>query len=729
MNIRACGIVFCYNEENILRDNLAYYLNEGIDLVVFDNASTDASPAIIAEFEQKKDDFRAKIIDVVRIETKGYEWQKILVAACEYMHKNLKEYDWILIIDADGFYYSPVKGMRLLEFLHIAAKYGYNVLNGRVYEFYPTQIDNRLIASSTLRLQYCQPKFQELLYVNEKHHRIFQYDPSIDFYTTFGHGIRRNSCRVLNKVKYIYKHYPWVSFEHGLKKIFKERKPRYVERKFGSILHKQYMGMLPIEKDFIKNSKELFLYRDDKVLISKFKFFLIMELGKISDCCAPVFMWLDFLRPMQRIVSLPAIIKKTWEALGRISNSLPYSNAWRLVRTTLAQFKQDFSNEQKVSNIGAKKKTSLLQALRIKILSYGSVIFQHPIALNYPSIYHFLMTNFCNAACVFCNQPAQPSGERKEITLDMFKIMVSHIPPETPNIFYLSGGGEPLLAKDLFPIIQYVNTTLPAVDIYIRTNGILLSRYALKLSELNIFRLEVSVHGCVSVNDSIIQRNLSAGIFEGIRLLNRHLSTSKKTIHKVFCVSLSRINIEDLPALITTAHELGVEEVDTFLCRFYPGYEKNMGEKLKKEDSLYFHKELYNSIIKKCRKLARSLGIRFEHEPLFFHKFKEKPCFLPWRTVLIDWEGDVYPCTGGEVWFEKQVKSGQYNFGNLLREHVYQFWTNEDFIKIRRTCNIKNKENFIPECSDCHNTICFKGVDQERGHFLSIHGEKVPRHT
>ncbi|MDD5583877.1 MAG: SPASM domain-containing protein [Candidatus Omnitrophica bacterium] len=721
--IRACGIVFCYNEENILRDNLAYYLSEGIDLVIFDNASTDRSPAIIAEFKQKKDDFRGKIIDVVRIATVGYEWQKILIAACEYMHKNLQGYDWILIIDSDGFYYSPVKGMSLLEFLSSAAKYGYNVINGKVYEFYPTEKDDYAIVSPTQRMHYCQPKFQELLYVNEKHHRIFQYDPSIDFYTTFGHGIRRANCRVLNKVKYIYKHYPWVSFEHGLKKIFKERKPRYVERKFGSILHKQYMGMLPIEKDFIKHSQELLLYRNEKVLMPAFKFFWIMQLGKISDSFAPVFMWLDFLRPMHRIISLPRIIKKTFEAFGRILNSLPYANAGRLVATMIRQFKQDLSNEKKSSGEAAKK-VSIIQALRIKILSYGSVIFQHPIALNYPSIYHFLMTNFCNAACVFCNQPPQASLERKEITLDMFKTMVSHIPPETPNIFYLSGGGEPFLAKDLFPIIQYVNTTLPAVDVYIRTNGILLSRYARQLAEVNVFRLEISVHGCVSVNDGIIQRNLSAGIFDGIRLLNEHCSVSKKPMHKVFCVSLSRINIEDLPALITKAHELGVEEIDTFFCRFYPGYEKNMGEKLKKEDSLYFHKELYNTVILKSRKLARSLGIRFEHEPLFNKKFKEKPCFLPWRTVLVDWQGDVYPCTGGEVWFEKQVKSGRYNFGNLLREEVYQFWTNEDFIKIRRTCNIKNKENFIPECFDCHNTICFKGADREQGHFLAMHNER-----
>jgi radical SAM protein with 4Fe4S-binding SPASM domain len=88
--------------------------------------------------------------------------------------------------------------------------------------------------------------------------------------------------------------------------------------------------------------------------------------------------------------------------------------------------------------------------------------------------------------------------------------------------------------------------------------------------------------------------------------------------------------------------------------------------------------------------------------------------------MIINWEGDVYPCTGGEVWFSKKVKSGQYHFGNLIKEHLSDFWNNETYTKIRRTCSRHDQEAFIPECHNCHNTLCFKGPDVKNGHILEL---------
>ncbi|MDD5194392.1 MAG: radical SAM protein [Candidatus Omnitrophica bacterium] len=716
-SMRACGIVFCYNEEQILRDNLSYYLSEGIDLVVFDNCSTDSSPEIIKEFQPTQENFSGKIISSLRIETQGYEWKKILQIACDYMHQHLSGYDWILLIDSDSFYSSPVKGMPILEFLSYAAKYGYNVLNGKLYDFYPTEKDDLAIVSPTKRMHYCKNKHEELLYVNEKYHRIFQYDPSIDFYSSFGHIVTRSNRRVLNKVRYIYRHYPWVSFEHGKKKIFKDRKPRYVERKFGSLLHKQWLWMLPIEKDFVMQSRGLNYYDEKRILIPRWQFFWIMELKNFSDLFGSLSIWAHFFSPLRLIKALPRYIKNGYAALMHALNVLPASGPWRTLKRLIAEMGRGPAKRANASTTGVRSE-SFLQALRIKILSYGSVLFQHPIALNYPSVYHFLMTNACNANCLFCNQQ-DLSGPKDEITLDKFKIFASHIPAGSPSIFIFSGGGEPLLAKDLFAIIKYANETFPEVNIYIRTNGLLIKKYAKELSELKISRLEISLHGPQELNNRIIRNNLSGEIIEGLRVLNQHLAASGKNIHKVFCPALSRVNIEQLPELIKQAKELNIAEVDAFFVRFYPGFSEHANYALKEEDSLFFHKELYNKIIRQSKKLARRAKITLEYEPQFYKKFKEKPCFQPWRVVLVDGSGCVYPCTGGESWFREEVKNKKYNFGNLLKEHVYEFWTNQSFIMIRRTCNLRNRENFVSECFNCHNSICFKGADEKVGHFLT----------
>ena len=96
-NAKSCGLVFCYNEEHIIGCCLRYYLNQGFDLVIFDNGSTDASMDIVDIVQKEK--YTGKILDVVRVETKGYEWRKILKHACQYRHKSLNKYDWILLID------------------------------------------------------------------------------------------------------------------------------------------------------------------------------------------------------------------------------------------------------------------------------------------------------------------------------------------------------------------------------------------------------------------------------------------------------------------------------------------------------------------------------------------------------------------------------------------------------------------------------------------------------
>ena len=325
------------------------------------------------------------------------------------------------------------------------------------------------------------------------------------------------------------------------------------------------------------------------------------------------------------------------------------------------------------------------------------------------------MTNYCNARCFFCNQKSDHEPPA-EITLEKFKTMISHIPMDSAKVFHLCGGGEPLLCPDLFPIIKYVNTAFPWVDVCLRTNGLLVKKYAKEIARLNISRLEISVHGLTEMNNKIIQRKGSEEIFKGIELLNNYLKSCRKKMYILFYACLSRYNISQVPGLIKKVAELKANEFTVGFCRYYPERIKN--GKLNPKDCLFYYQELYDKTIRQSKKLAKSLGLYFEHEPMFSQKFKEKPCLLPWKIAVVDWEGDVYPCSGGEVCFKEKVKSGQYYFGNLLKEHLYKSWNNDTYVMIRRTCSHKYKENFIPECKNCHNTLCIKGPNDIKRHIL-----------
>jgi len=407
------------------------------------------------------------------------------------------------------------------------------------------------------------------------------------------------------------------------------------------------------------------------------------------------------------------------------SHSVKFKDSKQLV--DLGLMKTSVAFEAFVENLRNKrqnKETRKSQFICKNQNSFKTVITLHrkPIQQNLDSLYHlrnyhFLMTNYCNARCVFCNQRFD-GPPRKEINLENFKIMLSHIPVHFAEEFCFSGGGEPLLCRDLFPIINYVKGSFPGIKIVIRTNGLLIGRFAQELASMRIDRIEISLHGLAETNDSILQRRGSQDIFQGIAFLNKYLEGSGNAMRKVFCPVVSKGNINELPWLVKKAVELKVDAVEVQFCRYFTYAVEREKGKLKTQDSLFFHQELYNAVIRKSARLARSLGVSFMAQPLFYKNFKKQPCRLPWFTMLIDWDGDVYPCLGGEEWFKEEVKSGEYYFGNVLKEHVYDFWNKRNYRMIREANIPKDKKACMPECKNCHLTICLRGPNVKNAHII-----------
>ncbi len=724
IKVSACGLLFCYNEEPVIAETIKYYLNQGIDLVVFDNQSTDSSIDIINCFYREKAQYPGRIQDVVYVTTEGYDWEAILHKANDYMHRNLNHYEWILIIDADTHFISPVRGLTLLGYLDVVKKYGYNIIHGRVYNFFPTEKDDYSIASYSERIKYFQTWNA---YPQEK---IFLYHPTVNFYARYAHWcFRDNRCVCINP-GVIAKHYIWVSREHGLRKVFNDRKPRYIKN-FPP--QPQYAYMLALEKCLIKDSRGLKYFDEKKESISRLRFLwltrLIIIYAYIFTKLKKIFIVVtksakNIMSPgSKEPAGLPESTDKDFSgfsapAISGRSTARQSIKITRLLKRIAgiiipAQYKRFIKllRPYSISTIGYNYTLSnIIDRLILPNLN-SKELFPD---LLYPSEYHFLMTNYCNAKCIFCNQI--DNKPKNEITLDKFKTMVSHMFMDGVERFYFSGGGEPLLCRDLFDIIKFVNDNFARIKIRVSTNGLLIEKYALQIAKLNLEQLIISVHGREEWNNSILQTENSKSIFNGLALLNEYQQEFKKRTYKVFYVAVSQINISEVPALIKKAAELKVDEVSVQFCRYFS---HRIGEKLKIEDSLFFHKDIYNDTIKKSAKLARKLGVYFSYAPLFLKKFKVQHCCAPWYLALVDWEGDVFPCTGGEVCFYKKVKSGEYHFGNLLKEEVGTFWFGELYTKLRRHLLTFCSEKYIPECENCHNTVCFKGPDLKESHIIS----------
>jgi radical SAM protein with 4Fe4S-binding SPASM domain len=717
MMLRVCGFVFCHNEEHILRECLQHYAREGIDLVVVDNASTDSSMQIVEDVRRDPGTGRGTIRDILHIETEGYEWKKILFTACNYMHSRLRAYDWILLIDADSFYHSPVRGITLLEFIDQAGYAGYNILDGALYEFYPTERDDPAVVSPLERLKYCKA------YHPYPQHRIFRYHSSIDFYTHFGHVCLRERPRVCC-VQFLYLHYKWVSYEHGRKKLFAERLPRFVERRQHSRFHPQYLGLLPVQEDLVKSSASLTLFRKEAVLISRNRFEMMMRVHPVFDIGQQV---------STRTRRMAAGAVKRWKAFRTVFG-YSRSMAIRLAKErTVALLKIGAPRpiaraEGGASTDGTGFYRKDLSQSNFWVVKPEDWIEQKPYADGVPQNYHFLMTDFCNARCIFCNQDFTST---RQISLRDFQTMVSHIPATQGSNFFLSGGGEPLLCRDIFPIIHYINAEFPWVPITIKSNGLLVGKFAEQIAQCRIQRFGISVHGATRESNNAVLRanNENLDVFDGIGELNEQLLKRRNRTWKIFYVVVSRVNIDEVPALVEKAAELRVNEIMVMFSKVFPGefYETHRIPPAKPEDSLFFHQERYNRSVIAGRKLAKSLGVAFRHEPLFGEPFKPQPCFIPWHTMVVNWDGEVYPCTGGEVWFRPSVKSGEYKFGNLLNQHLADFWNNESYTKIRRTTSRQTNEQFVPQCRNCHNTCCFEGPDRKASHILELNS--TPKHN
>ena len=349
---------------------------------------------------------------------------------------------------------------------------------------------------------------------------------------------------------------------------------------------------------------------------------------------------------------------------------------------------------------------------------------------NHPGHIIFLMKNHCNANCIMCGLQYRDSAKRGEITLEDAKRIFGNLNMNRIRTITFSGGGDPLLARDLIRIIAYTRKEYPGVALAMFTNGIALSNeYAERIAEAEFSEVVISINASTSpVHKTITGVDCFERVVENTRNLVRIRNASgAKTRVRLSFVAL-RQNIDDLPNLIALASELGVDEVSAQYCRFYshrfvPGTADG-NRKVNDEDSLFYHKEYSDKIFSATIEEAKALKVKFTCEPLFGEAGGRRKCrsdcLYPWTTILVGPEGEVYPCGGGEVMFYKAVLTGRRYFGNLLKEKISDFWNNRDYQSLRRSCVRKNLGGETGQCGNCNHTIVFKGPNDRNSHFINI---------
>ena len=183
-------------------------------------------------------------------------------------------------------------------------------------------------------------------------------------------------------------------------------------------------------------------------------------------------------------------------------------------------------------------------------------------AAKYDFFIQWHLTERCNLKCRHCYQSGQSAGA--DLSLHEVKDVIAEISEAMENwaenyrmdfspSFNLTGG-EPLLRDDLLQIID--ETRGRGFDVFLLTNGTLISdKKAGAIAGAGVKGVQVSLEGPEKIHDSIRGQGSFARSMRGVKnLLEAGLTVTLNA-------TLSNINAASLPAMVSLAHETGVQRL------------------------------------------------------------------------------------------------------------------------------------------------------------------------
>ncbi len=234
--IKPCAVVHAYNEGDIIQESLHHLVEQGCDVLLLDNWSTDATYERALEAARS-----ASGIEVRRFPEKAsseYQWRRQLEETVR-LAETLSS-DWVLHNDADEFRYSPWKGVRLADGLAFVQALGYSAVDFTVLDFRYLQAQPTLSAAVRDNLVFFEFGRRPGHFLQVKGWRN-QPPGAVDLASSGGHEARFQGRRVY-PVKFLLRHYPLRSEAHARQKIQRDRLPRSSRERQDFGWHTQYLN-------------------------------------------------------------------------------------------------------------------------------------------------------------------------------------------------------------------------------------------------------------------------------------------------------------------------------------------------------------------------------------------------------------------------------------------------------------------------------------------------------
>jgi radical SAM protein with 4Fe4S-binding SPASM domain len=300
------------------------------------------------------------------------------------------------------------------------------------------------------------------------------------------------------------------------------------------------------------------------------------------------------------------------------------------------------------------------------------------------------ITNLCNLRCQHCYQ--NDFSSRNDLDWAGLKKVSDNILTtikewDKKACIHLTGG-EPLLKKELFYLLEYLNQKPTVEELGVITNGLLFDQGMMgRLSDFaKLTKLKISLDGAdAETNDSIRGERTFDKVLQNIPLAKK-----EDSLEITLMFTVMKKNLENLPSFLRLCQDL---EVDGLIIeRFIPlGRGRgSIDEVLSKEE---------------WKELVKTL--------LYFFSIEEENAFLPYQAFRINFNGEEpellgAPCVIGRdglcIMPEGSVfpcRRFPISIGNLLGDSLKQIWQTSEILE-----KLRKKENLKGKCGKCDLKDC-----------------------
>ncbi len=307
----------------------------------------------------------------------------------------------------------------------------------------------------------------------------------------------------------------------------------------------------------------------------------------------------------------------------------------------------------------------------------------------YPVFLGIESTAKCNLKCNFCPRTDFMTRDVGNMDLKLYKEIIDTV---KPVFITLSQFGEPLIHPQIEEFINYADSK--GVVVRITTNATLLSEKNSKmLVNSGLSHAMVSFDSCHKETYEKLRVGATfENVVERIKIFVRQAREKGGRYPIIsFNVTLSNDNIHEIREMIDFCwNNFGIYPTFT---QMYTYGEKDYEQRRAGKSSLEFVKEGLDH----AKTLGAAANTVVQNLGTLYNKIAKRdtspkrPCFWPYYTSTISWDGKVYPCC---VHFDVQE-----DLGDLSKQSFKEVWNGDKYRSFRNRLN--QGRDKIKLCSTC----------------------------